>query len=118
MVGTILASCLVTPEAAAALFSLIERYGLPLVVIGILGWAYLTGKLVTPGQVAQLKEQIVMVTSLYERERLDRIAAESNLARFAGANAEVAEAVREVLTEIVKGDPYQERLTGSPRRGR
>lgn len=107
-----------TPEAAAAFFSFVERYGLPLVVIGILGWAYLTGKLVTPGQVAQLKEQLVLMTGLFERERSDRIAAEANLAKFAAANAEVAEAVREVLTEVVKPNAYADRLSGPTRRAR
>lgn len=107
-----------TPEVAAAFFGFVERYGLPLVVIGVLGWAYLTGKLVTPGQVAQLKEQLVLMTGLFERERTDRIAAEANVAKFASANAEVAEAVREVLTEVVRPDLYAERLAGPVRRGR
>ena len=101
-----------TPDQAASLFGLIERYGLPLVVIGILGWAYLTGKLVTPGQVAQLKDQLAEMKALYERERLDRIAAEAMVAKNATASVELAEAVAGLTTAVVSRDPYSERLEG------
>ncbi len=102
-----------TPEQIAALSTLVGQYGLPVVVIGILGWAYLTGKLVTPGQVAQLKEQLEKMTALFERERLDRIAAQDAVAKFAAANADVAEAVAELSkTVLTKPDPYGDRLEG------
>lgn len=106
-----------TPEAAAALFAFIERYGLPLVVIAVLGWAYLTGKLVTPGQVAQLKDQLGDAEKRYERERIDRIAAEQALSKSSAASVDIAEAVRDALTEMSKRDDYYDRLE-VPRRGR
>lgn len=101
-----------TPEAAAALFALVKDYGLPLTFLVGLGWLILTGKLVTGSQLETM-------TQLFERERADRIAAEATLAKFATANAEVAEAVREALVEVVKRpDPYTERVSGTTRRGR
>lgn len=100
-----------TPEALAVIGSLIERYGLPLVLLTGFAWLILTGKLVTGSQLATM-------TGLFERERGDRITAEANLAKLAGANADVAEAVREALTVVIKPAPYAERLEGTPRRGR
>lgn len=104
-----------TPEAAAALFELVRQYGLPLVILGGLLWLWLTGRVV-------LGTQLAAMTALFERERVDRIAAEQTLAKFGGASVEVAEAVREALAAVVRKeppiDPYAERLEGSPRRGR
>jgi hypothetical protein len=109
----------VTPEAWAAIAALVDRYGLPLAILGGFLFLLLRGKLVTGGQLAQLKDQLATMTMLFERERSDRMAAEANVAKFASANAEVAEAVREALTEVVKGpDAYAERLAGPPRRAR
>jgi hypothetical protein len=98
-----------TPEAAAALFALVKDFGLPLAILGAFSWLILSGRLVTG-------TQLELMRVLFERERTDRVAAQLLLAQFAGANAEVAEAVREVLTEVVSRDPYQDRLEG--RRGR
>lgn len=99
-----------TPEAWAGIAALVDRYGLPLIILGGFLFLVLRGKLVTGTQLELMK-------GLFERERADRIAAEAIVAKFAGANAEVAEAVREVLTEVVR-NPYKERLEGTPRRGR
>lgn len=92
-----------TPEAWSAVAGFLDRFGLPLVMLAVFAWAILKRKFVTGSELDKM-------TVLFERERVDRIAAEANLAKFAGANAEVAEAVREVLTEMVK--PHE------PRRGR
>ena len=101
-----------TPEALAAIGGLIERYGLPLAILGGFLYLLLTGKIV-------MGTQLGTMTALFERERADRIAAEATLAKFATANAEVAEAVREALTEVVKRpEPYADRLAGTPRRAR
>lgn len=82
-------------------------------MLAAFSWAVIKRKLVTGAELDKM-------TALFERERVDRIAAEQTLAKFATANAEVAEAVREALSEVVKrpSDPYQDRLSGAPRRGR
>lgn len=101
-----------TPEAWAGIAALVDRYGLPLIILGGFLFLVLRGKLVTGSQLAQM-------TTLFERERADRIAAEAIVAKFVSANAEVAEAVAQLSAEIVKRpDTYGERLTGTPRRGR
>ena len=97
-----------TPETWSGIAELIDRYGLPLAMLGGFLYLVLRRKFVTGAE-------LTAMTALFERERADRIAAEANLAKFAGANAEVAEAVRDVLSEVVK-TPHDERLAG--RRGR
>jgi biopolymer transport protein ExbB/TolQ len=98
--------------SAEQLAAFVREFGLPLVMLGAFAWAILKRKLVTGAELDRM-------TVLFERERLDRIAAEQTVSKFAAANAEVAEAVREVLTEVVrKPDAYAERLDGPTRRGR
>jgi hypothetical protein len=104
-----------TPETAAGLFSLVKDFGLPLAMLGLFLWLFLTGKLVTGAALAAM-------TALYERERIDRIAAEAGLSKNSAASVDVAEAVREALIEMSKRErgiePYADRLEGSARRAR
>lgn len=105
-----------TPEAWNALASAVKDYGLPLVMLGLFAWAILRRKLVTGGELA-------VMTALFERERADRIAAEAIVAKFANANADVAEAVAELSTTVLGAKPrprrgvYDERLEGTTRAG-
>jgi hypothetical protein len=96
-----------TPEAAAALFGLVKEFGLPLAMLGLFLWLWLTGKMVSGSQYER-------AMALYERERVDRIAAEQGLVKNSAASVDVAEAVRDALAEIAK--PYNDRVEG--RRGR
>lgn len=89
---------------AEQLGSLVERYGLPLLMLTLFAWAILKRKLVTGAESEGWK-------TLYERERVDRIAAEQTLAKFGGASVEVAEAVREAL-DVIGKTPYAGRLEG------
>lgn len=101
-----------TPESWAAIGSIVERYGLPLSMLAGFVWAILRRKFVTGAEADGWK-------ALYERERQDRIAAESALLKFAPANAELAEGVAELSKNIVERLPktsiYEERMEG--RRG-
>jgi hypothetical protein len=109
----------VTPELWNALAGLIDKYGLPIAMLGGFLWLILRGKLVTGSQLASM-------TSLFERERSDRIAAEAIIAKFAAANADVAEAVAGLSAQVLKRpvprsrrpvDDYVDRVEGV-RRGR
>lgn len=101
-----------TADTAAAIAGLVERYGLPLAMLGTFLFLVIKRIFVTGA------EYRAMVT-LFERERVDRMAAEQTIAKFATVNAEVAEAVRDVLSEVVKRpDVYAERLAGPTRRAR
>lgn len=87
-------------------------------LIGV-GYLLLRRKFVTGAELDRM-------TVLFERERADRIAAESIVAKFAAANADVAEAVAELSRTVLtpprrvvrKPEPYAERLAGSPKRDR
>lgn len=101
-----------TPEAWSAVSAFLDRFGLPILMLAVLGYLVLKRKLVTGAEAESWK-------ALYERERQDRIAAEQALAKFAPANAEVAEAVadlsRTVLQHLTPRELYDER---EGRRGR
>lgn len=106
-----------TPEQIGAL---VDRYGLPLIILGGLLYLVLKEKLVTG---ARLQAMV----ALYERERTDRMAAELIVAKFAAANADVAEAVAELSRTVLtpprrpparKPEAYAERLAGTPKRDR
>jgi hypothetical protein len=116
-----------TPEGWAALGAIVERFGLPIAILAAFGWLVLKRKLVTGTELERM-------TALYERERLDRIAAESIIAKVAPASAEVAEAVADLSATVMarlpilepppepppdpRSRPYNDRLEGTRRRGR
>ena len=100
-----------TPEAWAALGSLVQQFGLPLAILAGFAWLILTGKLVT-GQ------QFERMSALYERERTDRLAAEAALAKRGEATADFSEAIAqgfETVLDRLPSDPYDERLRGRAR---
>lgn len=84
-------------------------------MLGAFGYLILRRKLVTGAELEAMR-------LLFERERTDRIAAEAIVAKFANANADVAEAVAELSTTVLgrqrpgKRMPlYDERLEGTER---
>lgn len=95
-----------TPEALAAIGELISRYGLPLVILGVFLYLILSGRLVTGTQLKTMQ-------ALYEREREDRLAAQTNMAKFAQANVDLGESVSDLVSTFTKPDPYIERLHGA-----
>lgn len=88
-----------------------REWGLPLAMLVAFAWSILRRWLVTGKELEQM-------TALFERERQDRIAAEAIVAKFATANADVAEAVADLSRTVlsrespVKPDPYTEREAG------
>ena len=95
-----------TPDALTAL---IREFGLPLGMLVVFAWMILKRKLVTGAELDEMR-------ALFERERTDRIGAQSDVARSASANAELAEAVKD-LSQTVARDPYTERQEGRRRGG-
>lgn len=97
-----------TPEAA---FAFIREFGLPISILAVFGWLILRRKLVTG---AELETMV----ALFERERQDRIAAEAIVAKFAAANADVAEAVADLSrTVLVKRAPVRRNAYTERERG-
>ena len=98
--------------------TLVERFGLPLVmfmllVIGLLrGWVYFRPHVIA------LQERLTAMTALYERERVDRMAAEAIVAKFAPANVDLAESVAELSRIVIDSQPQNPtdgRLQGTRR---
>src|SRR5689334_20645347 len=98
-----------TPE----LLAFLREYGLPLTMLGLFAWAIHKRWFVTGAESDGWK-------ALYERERVDRIAAEQGLMKFAPATADLAENVADlskaVLDRLPSSKEYDDRMEG--RRGR
>lgn len=84
-----------TPELWAAIASFVDRYGLPLVILGGFLYLMLKGKLVTGSQLAT-------TTALFERERTDRLAAEAVMEKVAPALTELAKSVELLAGQVAK----------------
>lgn len=112
-----------TPDAWG---SLIERFGLPLVILTIGGYLVVKRIFVLGSEMrerlAGKDEEIAFHKAETLRERNDRTAAQNAAKELAPASAEVAEAVaglaKTVLERLPPPDLYEERLEGTRRRGR
>lgn len=105
-----------TPETAQLIGTLIERFGLPVVILAAFGWLILRRKLVTAGELADKQAESDGWRALYEREREDRIAAQKQLGEVPAAVAGLSDSVRGLAEDVVKRLPvqnvYEERLHG------
>lgn len=96
----------------------VREFGLPfaLVSLGLVG--LVRGWVVTRGEYQDKQVEADAWKALYERERTERMAVADGLVKTSSASVDVATAVRDALTEIVRRDPYAERIEGTTRRGR
>lgn len=101
-----------TPETATFLGSLVDRFGLPMVLLALIVLAVYRRWFVTRGELDDKQAELDKMSALFEREREDRIAAQKGMAEVASASANVAESI-----ELVMG-VYSEREQGTVKRAR
>lgn len=98
-----------TPEL---FWELVKQFGLPVAMLLVAIVAIARGTFVRGGELADKQAEVDSYKALYERERTDRMAAEQGLVKTSAASVDVATAVKDALAEMVKRDPYTERLEG------
>lgn len=98
-------------------WQLVKEFGLPVAFLSVAVLAFYRRWLVTRGELQDKQDELDKMTLLFERERIDRIAAQEAITKFAPANAEVAQAVAALSESVIKRlpDPYDERIEGRRR---
>ncbi len=97
----------VTPQVWDTLATILQDYGLPLVMLGVFGWLIITGRLVTGRElnrrVSSLVEELKYRDSLRLEERDGRLKAEERLDRALETMRGHTDLLRDIEREIVRG---------------
>lgn len=84
---------------AGPILDVIDQYGLPLAMLGIAGWLWLTGRVVL-GKDA--RQEVLYRETLRVEERIARIAAEERLDRQIELGLAATEAIKDLESAVLK----------------